>query len=280
MPPNHRLRVDPMEDLDGLTPAEHRRLMQVGADDPDYWSLPDKAKFPDDLTAEEAALWAVYKPQIAAFRANTKDYYFWRQRRRCCYCSIELTEHKLAYDAEHVLDKGTHPQFMFELKNICVACKRCNGFKGKQPVLTGVQKPAMLPTQSADYSILHPHLDEWPTHLRFDDIGRIAPMPGAGEAKGQKTIEVCGINHYNATRLVDAFQPGGNPKTTHEALEVLLCEDSDARKQANLQFLRELVTTYRLPEAIAVVDCLEAELRAKQAPVAPAAQPAGMAQQP
>lgn len=267
--PDYRRRADPMEALAGITPDVHSRLKQVGAADVGYWSLPDMKKWPEDLTPEEAALWNFFKPHIAEFRRETKDYYFWRQRRRCCYCSIELTEHKLAYDAEHFLDKSTYPQFMFELQNICVACKRCNGFKGTKNVLVGTQKPATMPVQSDDYTILHPHLDDWPTHFRFDEIGRIATMPGAVQAKAQNTIEVCGINHYNATRLVDAFQPSDNPRATHEALEVLLCEKSEGQKQANLQFLRNLATTFKLPEAIAVVDCLEAELQAAGPQVTP-----------
>ncbi len=268
--PDHRLRVNPMQTLVGVTPDMHWRLMRIGAGDPNYWSLPDTTKWPKDATPEEIALWQSYKPHIAKFREETKDYYFWRQRRRCCYCSIELTEHKLSYDAEHLLDKSTHPEFMFELKNICVACKRCNGFKSKKNILTGARKPVALPTRSTDYSILHPHLDDWPVHFKFDEIGRIAPMPGVVRTKAQTTIDVCGINHYNAVRLVDAFQPGGDPVATHEALEVLLCEKSDALKQANLKFLRELATAYQLPEAIAVVDCLEAELQAAQAAAAAA----------
>ena len=204
------------------------------------------------------ALLIAISEQVKAFREEAKDYYHRFQGRRCCYCSIELGEHKAGYDAEHVLDKSTYPEFMFELRNICVACKDCNTAKSNKPVLANAARPAKIPSDQTDYLILHPHLDEWATHLAYDQIGRIAP--NAASPKGRFTIEICGIANLNTVRLASCFLPG-DPAKTEESLRTVFSNRPITERTEHLEFLRELATKYGLAKAKAVVQRLDAELQ-------------------
>lgn len=228
--------------MTSISVAQHDKLKAAGCVDKTYWSCKNE---------DEAV--------VAAFRRETKEHYYFYQMRRCCYCSMELQKHMLTYDAEHILDKDTYPQFMFEQGNLAVACKRCNGYKGTKRVLSSTENPLEIPTEPAAYCIVHPHLDEWEAYLEFDTIERIHAIEG--NAKGEQTISICGIHNLNAARLSDSFH--GNDST--KALDVLtVIADPNApvgKKRLQLKILRGLANQRAYGPAMAVVDMLEEEFR-------------------
>jgi hypothetical protein len=227
--------------LQTITVAEHNTIKAASKNLPRYWIDPP----------------SVEEPIVNRFREEIKDHYFWGQARRCCYCSFELQNNKRTYDAEHILDRADFPEFAFETNNIAAACKPCNGGKSsKSALLNGEPKPSTVPTDSASYLIVHPHLDCWDQHLEFDAIERIKPKNGS--LKGQATVSVCAIDKINSARLSDHFAP--DRKGAENALRGYFRVTDLAWKRRYLQILRKLAVQYALASAAAIVDHLEVEL--------------------
>lgn len=216
-----------------LTHLEGRALTEHS-----YWSTKDAAD----------------QKLIKKFKAEVKEYYWYQQLRRCCYCSIELSKPQNTYDAEHIIDKGQHPQFMFDTRNLAAACKPCNNTKDQNWVLASADVPADIPANSEDYSILHPHLDEWDDHFVYDGFNRVIPKP---DTKGAETLRVCGIHKLNAARLADHFI--GVNKVAEKFLTTFYEESSIEKKWLKLKLLRDLASQYDLPGAVAIVDAIEGE---------------------
>ncbi|MDR8016534.1 hypothetical protein [Ectopseudomonas guguanensis] len=239
--PLSRRKAEVLTVLNSVSQEDHLKLKQLGAADNKFWSTDDEA----------------HAPLVAAFRTEVKDYYWGRQARRCCYCSKELDESKAAYDAEHIIHKDEFPQFMFELANLSVACRTCNGVKKNKLVLALNVMLAEVPRQSGDYTIVHPHLDEWSDHFRHDKISRI--VPANGSMKGAKTIELCGIHYLNAARLADYFLPADH-KTVQQALEGLFRVKSRGWKIKYLEVLNGLVDEHNFQPAREILGALKDEV--------------------
>lgn len=238
--PNFRRKAEVFANLTSLTGEQYQRIRAAGATDGTYWNS----------QGDDADL-------IKGFRNEVKTHYYYRQLRMCCYCSKEFDKHQATYDAEHILDKDTYPQFMFEFTNLANSCKACNGAKGGKPALISEDVPAAVPGESGAYSIVHPHLDEWDDHLKFDPVGRIVAKDGS--TKGDQTIRVCGIRHLNSARLADHFAPGDN-QAAEKALEGYFRVTSPTWKRKYLQILRRIADDYDLAAAKTIVDLLDAEI--------------------
>lgn len=236
--PSYRTKANVLAVLQTISAEEHQSLKEKGAADHTFWS---KAQSP-------------HKELVAKFRHEIKEHYLNEQTRRCCYCCFELQRDHSTFDAEHIVDQKTHPQFMFEFGNLAASCKPCNKRKGSKSSLVDDQTPASLPTNSANYKIAHPHLDEWNEHLDFDQFDRIKAI----SPKGKATIDLCGIHNLNATRLSDHFQRDQR-KNAEKALR-LFYASSTSRKKKYLKLLRNLADNFGLAQAKAVVDWLEEEL--------------------
>ncbi|WP_065889623.1 hypothetical protein [Pseudomonas sp. 35 E 8] len=227
--------------LSDISQEDHDRLKQLGAADNKFWSTDD----------------AAHAPLVAAFRSEVKTYYWQRQARRCCYCSKELDESKAAYDAEHIVHKDEFPQFMFELTNLSVACKTCNGVKKNKNVFALDVSLEEVPHLSSEYIVVHPHLDEWHEHFSFDAISRIVPLNGS--AKGAETIEVCGINYLNAARLADYFLPA-EFGAVQSALEGFFRVKRRGWKIKYLSVLNGLVSDLNYEPARTIIEALRDEV--------------------
>lgn len=235
--------------LTSVTNEQHVVLKQLAIDKKLDWSTSD----------------GDYGGLITKFREEVKEYYFTAQRRRCCYCSIELHDHKITYDAEHILDKAEYPEYMFEPGNLAASCRLCNQSKSNHPISTSGLRFTNLSRNKDDYSILHPHLDEWLDHLRFDLIGRISPVDLS--RKGHETIRLCGMVALNAARLADEFSLSDHKeaetalRTFHEVPEL-------ARKQELLELLDTLAQRYDHPGSRAVIGALRDDVRRLELEVA------------
>lgn len=236
-----RRRADALVALANIGAADHARLKRLGEADNQFWDTKDEA----------------HKALIAAFKSEVKEYYWRSQARRCCYCSKELEKSKAGYDAEHIIHKNEFPQFMFELANLSVSCKTCNGVKNNKHVLALNVSFAVVPRLSREYTIVHPHLDEWSDHFTYDAINRI--VPANGSAKGAKTIEICGINYLNAARLADYFLPADH-KTVQKALEGFFRVSSREWKRKYIRILNGLVDEHNFQPAREILGALEAEV--------------------
>ena len=107
----------------------------------------------------------------APLKAKMKPYLLRKTSDCCCYCRRSMHQwHGLTIDIEHVLPKakGKYPQFMFDLRNLSVACKRCNMGIKRQDIgfyLGGGGEAD--PFQSQYYELIHPNADNIDDHLEF-----------------------------------------------------------------------------------------------------------------
>jgi uncharacterized protein (TIGR02646 family) len=139
---------------------------------------------------QSGAYWS--EEEIKPVKSAIKTHYIAEQKGRCCYCNHEFaTVHHAVWDCEHIIPKKTHPQWLFEPQNLAAACKDCNQAKGDSPVLKNKSR-VTFPTNSSDYTIVHPHFDEYYEHIRW--IGTIV-RPNGSE-KGKHTIEICNLLRF------------------------------------------------------------------------------------
>jgi uncharacterized protein (TIGR02646 family) len=201
-----------------------------------------------------------FEDWIKSFKENVKGEYYTSQLRRCAYCSHELQQHKATYDLDHIIDKDTYSKFMFDTRNLANTCKLCNGTKSNKNVLTatGLGKVTQeLPWESNDYSILHPHIDEWDAYLKYDEFKRIQSKDD--NPKGNYTIEIVGIKKLNFMRISDHFG------SKNGAAEKLLRKLNDRRlKKATklnyIKLLEGLADELNSATAKRLVDVLKSEV--------------------
>lgn len=158
-------------------------------------SYSDKAliKIEDKLKSNDfcGACWS--DDDIDFIRKEIKDHYIKTQNYTCVYCKqiIKSTNGRV-WDIEHIISRESVHEFMFEPKNLCTACPECNNRKGANKV-TQSKARKRLPVKSEDYSIVHPHFDNYDEHIE-------AIKPGefyiSKSHKGEKTISMCGLNRF------------------------------------------------------------------------------------
>jgi hypothetical protein len=152
--------------------------------------------------------------EVDFIRGEAKDYYKKIQQYECCYCRHTITiKHSGVWDIEHIVSRSENVGFMFNPKNLCVACKDCNGIKSDTKVLVN---PAAkhYPTRSDSFRIVHAHLDPYEIHI--DNFrGRIY-LPKS--RKGEFTIATCRLNRFYYEEL------GYDPLVENDDYIMLLAE--------------------------------------------------------
>jgi uncharacterized protein (TIGR02646 family) len=109
---------------------------------------------------------------IAPIKNKVKSLLREVQNETCCYCKRNTTgEFKMVLDIEHILPKSHHPELMFNLVNLAIACKRCNMLikKDDRSFIVNLGKIKISPFESSNYKLIHPNLD-----IYFDILRRVA----------------------------------------------------------------------------------------------------------
>ncbi|WP_323993875.1 HNH endonuclease [Aeromonas hydrophila] len=166
-------------------------------------------------------------------KKNIKDFYIKTQGHTCPYCRQTMhVNHNGMWDAEHIIPKDKHPNFMFEPLNLCVSCKDCNQEKHNKNVLKN-PKRVTFPKYSKDYIFIHPHLDIYQSHIKILTSSLFfIPL----DDKGKATIEICGLLRFLykftdygnvpleiKTRIGQLHQELSNAKTSIEENFILSC---------------------------------------------------------
>lgn len=163
---------------------------------------------------------------LTNIKSNLKDHYIKEQNKICAYCRVELhTNHHGVWDAEHIIDKDSSPQWMFEPLNLCVSCKDCNQAKGIKPV-TKSESYKNFPNRKDNYKVVHAHFDKYEDHIKV-------AVPGVTyryiTPKGRYTIEICGLLRYHEIAgrndidpILQAVLTHAADKQTPEALKAAL----------------------------------------------------------
>lgn len=122
-----------------------------------------------------------------------KNHCLLAQDYRCPYCRQRIVvDHNAAWDAEHIIPKDSHPQFMFVPQNLCVTCKDCNNNKSNKKVLVN-QARKTFPTESEDYIMYHPYFDDYAKHITIvAEAGYYLPRTD----KGRLLVEICGLLRF------------------------------------------------------------------------------------
>lgn len=130
--------------------------------------------------------WNSKKTGITEFKDHMREHMYYEQNCRCAYCRTELPIACCFLQRDHIVPKAPHPQWMFEPRNLCFACDKCNNFKGDKEVLRNRYAVA-YPTDSKDFLIVNPFLDKYSDHIELKDgiiyIGKTK--------KGRFTIDTC-----------------------------------------------------------------------------------------
>lgn len=130
---------------------------------------------------------------ISLLKTRIKTYYISEQNNKCPYCKkiIPSNNHRL-WDIEHIISRVDAEKFMFEAENLCAACIDCNGAKSNKKVTTS-RAQIRLPRRSDQYLIIHPHFDDYNSHIL---VVKVCMYYIALDEKGKKTIEICGLNRF------------------------------------------------------------------------------------
>lgn len=133
-----------------------------------------------------------------ALRGAIRRHYLKEQDNYCAYCGrLRQDFHGYNWDIDHIIPKSTHPHYTYEPKNFAITCKECNISKDNKNVLVpGVNALGDYPYNLQDYTIVHPHLDNYSTHLtvRYTDKLQIYHKPIT--SKGLETFNMCGLERF------------------------------------------------------------------------------------
>lgn len=107
---------------------------------------------------------------LVVVKRKIKNHNRYLQSQQCCYCRRSLAdEFNLVIDIEHVLPKGDYSEFMFDLFNLSVSCKRCNMEIKKDDVsfISDINAVRANPKDSDLYKLIHPNLDNFFAHISY-----------------------------------------------------------------------------------------------------------------
>lgn len=136
--------------------------------------------------------------ELEPVRVEARNHYRAEQRFCCSYCQQPVSQLSAAgAPVEHIANKASYPQFMFEPLNLCVTCPDCNEYKRNREVLAD---PVLLgkavkkyPTNTERFRIFHPHYDKYDDHIK-----RAGILYFAASLKGSHTIYVCHLQRFMA----------------------------------------------------------------------------------
>jgi len=130
-----------------------------------------RAAISEKKTDEKVKVWEhkLLKPM----RKELKHYILSNRKDgiRCAYCLKDFhNEHNMNIDVEHILPKSQYPEYTFTLKNLAVACKRCNLLIKKSDIsFLTANFARKKPFSSKYYRITHPVIDR-KNHLYLLDV--------------------------------------------------------------------------------------------------------------
>ncbi|RTP25184.1 HNH endonuclease [Enterobacter roggenkampii] len=168
---------------------------------------------------------------LLSTRTNIKRFYILEQRYTCPYCMQTFrSSNNRIWDIEHIISRDDEKNFMFDPLNLCVACLDCNNRKSNKKV-TYSRARQRLPTRSQDYFFIHPHFDLYEEHIEVIKAGAFYI---AKTTKGEKTIEICGLNRFYEFAGYDEAISSDN-RIMHLANILSNCSTEDERRLVRRQ---------------------------------------------
>jgi hypothetical protein len=175
---------------------------------------------------------------LRELKTRIKQYYRTNLEEVCCYCRRDLTdEFNMVIDVEHILPKSKYGEFMFEIGNLNISCKRCNMEikREKDDFVVDTTSIRVDYTKPELYHFIHPNFEIYKDNMdyfRVDVNGTRITKFSPKTEKGTYTynyFQLCKleINSLNEAQGISTKNDGGlsSDKGTDEirgVLEMLL----------------------------------------------------------
>jgi len=136
------------------------------------------------------------------FKNNLRRHLRIEQKMCCAYCRMPiLFDHKSSRHIEHIIPKDLNTKFMFEPRNLVIACSQCNSTKKDKEVFGPTSKDLNhYPINSDDFIIFHPIYDKYDNFFIIEDNMLILPK----NERAKKTIEICGLDRVEL--IIERYQ--------------------------------------------------------------------------
>lgn len=115
----------------------------------------------------------------------------------CAFCGLSLYRTS-APEIDHIAPKGLYPEYMFEAKNLALACSLCNGFtkKGEHNTIDVIGASY----NQCTFNIVHPYFDDPNIHYTFLDFNGHACLI---QLNTPKAINSNSIFHLNSPEMTE-----------------------------------------------------------------------------
>lgn len=158
----------------------------------------DKKRNKDKINELSSKKSLITDKAVTNIKTNIVNYLIGEQKGRCYYCEGEFFKNRIGVGnpaIDHFVDKGTHPDYLFEEMNLVLACHTCNGFtkKGTKPTLNCSVKHKYTDYTSSDFNIVHPYIDKKNEHLEYCEDQNIWKIINDSK-KGLNTIKMFGFD--------------------------------------------------------------------------------------
>jgi uncharacterized protein (TIGR02646 family) len=131
----------------------------------------------------------------------------------CAFCGLSLKSR--VAQIEHIAPKGSelYPQFMFEKKNLILACSLCNGFEKKSTFDT--IESLDVNYSKCTFKIVHPYFDDPDDHLEY------ITLPGSTLAYLIQVKEKNGIKSPKGEQTISLFELDSSAMTEERYKDAL-----------------------------------------------------------
>lgn len=158
--------------------------------------------------------------ELGELKTRIKQHYIREQSYRCCYCKQPLyAHHGRVWDIEHIIARATRSDFMFDPRNLAVACVECNQAKGANPETDPGRRS--FPDRAALYRIVHPHFHSWEEHIELEGESTYHAL----SPEGKFTIYHCDLFRFRE-RVVGTRQPIRDRRFERDIGELRLAKSS------------------------------------------------------
>lgn len=113
--------------------------------------------------------------RVDQIKVRLKEFFRLSSDEQCCYCKKDFAdEFNMVIDIEHILPKSRFHDYMFEVFNLNIACKRCNMRikKDKTDFIVNMDEIIAQRFDTSHYKLIHPNFDNYFTHLDVIQILR------------------------------------------------------------------------------------------------------------
>lgn len=113
--------------------------------------------------------------RVEQIKARIKEFYRLSSDEQCCYCKKDFgDEFNMVIDIEHILPKSIFHDYMFEVFNLNIACKRCNMRikKDKIDFIVNIDKIIEQRFETSNYRFIHPNFDNYFNHIEIIQVIR------------------------------------------------------------------------------------------------------------